>query len=48
VVTKVMESLAISKEAAQNFDVERFNLRTLSELEFRKQYKLRSQRDVRL
>jgi hypothetical protein len=44
VVAKVMESLAISEEAAQNFDIERFNLRTLSELEFRKQYKLGSQK----
>jgi hypothetical protein len=29
---------AISKQAAQKFDVERFNLRKLSELEVRKQY----------
>jgi hypothetical protein len=43
VVEKVMESLAISKKAAHNFDVERFNLRTLSELKVRKQYKLGSQ-----
>jgi len=30
VVAKVMERLAKSKQAAQKFDVERFNLRKLS------------------
>jgi len=29
---KVWESLAVSKQTAQNFDGERFNLRTLNEL----------------
>jgi len=38
VVAKVRERLAISKQAAQRFDGERFNLRNLNELEVRKQY----------
>jgi hypothetical protein len=46
VVEKVRESLTLSKEAAHNFDVERFNLRTLSELKVRKQYKLGSHRGL--
>jgi len=37
VVGKVRERLAVSKEAALKFDVERFKLRDLSELEVRKQ-----------
>jgi len=35
--------LTVSKLAAQKFDRERFNLEKLSELEVRKQYKLRLQ-----
>jgi hypothetical protein len=38
VVAKVRETLAVNKEAAPKFDVERFNLKKLSELEIRKQY----------
>jgi hypothetical protein len=38
VVARVRERLAISQQAAQNFDLERFNLRKLSELEVRKHY----------
>jgi hypothetical protein len=38
VVAKVRERLAISKQASQTFDVDRFNLRMLSEREVRKQY----------
>jgi len=38
VVIKVRERLAVSKQAAQTFDVDRFNLRILSEMEVRKQY----------
>jgi len=38
VSAKVRESLAVSKQAAQKFDVERFNLRKLNELEVRKRY----------
>jgi len=37
VFSKVKELLAVSKEAEQKFDVERFNLRKLSELEVRKE-----------
>jgi hypothetical protein len=32
--------LAVRKKAAQKFDVERFNLRKLNDLEFRKQYQI--------
>jgi hypothetical protein len=35
VVTEVRERLALSKQAAQKFDVERFNFRKLNELEVR-------------
>jgi len=38
VVAKVREKLAVCKQEAQRFDVERFNLRKLNELEVRKQY----------
>jgi len=38
VVAKFRERLAVSKEAAQKFDGERFNLRKLNEPEVRKQY----------
>jgi translation initiation factor IF-3 len=37
-VAKVRESLAISKQTAQNFDVDRFNLGKLHELEDSKKY----------
>ena len=32
--------MAVSKQAAQKFEGERFNLRKINELEFRKQYKI--------
>ena len=38
VVTKVGEILAVSRQAAQKFGVERLNLRKLSELDVRKEY----------
>jgi len=38
VFAKVRETLAVSKQAAQKFEVERFNLRKLKDLEVRKQY----------
>jgi hypothetical protein len=41
VVAKVRERLAVSKQTAQKFDAERFNLKMLSELEVRKQYQLK-------
>jgi len=37
VVAKVRERLAVSKQAKQKFDGERFNLRMLNELEVRKE-----------
>jgi hypothetical protein len=40
-VAKVRENLAVSNQTTQKFDVERFNLRKLSELEVRKQYQSR-------
>jgi len=39
-VAKVRERLAVSKQAAQRFYEERFNLRKLNELEVRKQYQI--------
>jgi hypothetical protein len=41
VVAKVRERLAVGKEAAHKFDVERLNLRMLGELEVRKQYQIK-------
>jgi len=38
VVVKVSERLAVSQQAAQKFNVERFNLRKLNELDVRKEY----------
>jgi len=38
VVAKVRERLAVSKQAEQKFDGERFNLRKLNELEVKKKY----------
>ena len=40
-VAKVREKLAVIKQAAQKFNVERFNHRKLSELEVRKQYQIK-------
>jgi hypothetical protein len=40
VVAEVRERLAVSKQAAQKFEGERFNLRKLNELEARKQYQI--------
>jgi len=40
VVAKVREKLAVSKQATQSFDGERFNLRKLNDLEVRKQYQI--------
>jgi hypothetical protein len=41
VVANVRERLAVIKQAAQEFDVKRFNLKKLSELEVRKQYQIK-------
>jgi hypothetical protein len=38
VVAIVREKLSVSKHAARKFDVERFNLRKLSEVEVRELY----------
>jgi hypothetical protein len=38
---KAGERLAVSKQGAQIFDVENFNLRTLNELDVRKNYKIK-------
>ena len=40
VVAKVRERLAVSKQAAQKFGGERFNLRKLNELDVRKRYQI--------
>jgi len=40
VVAKVRESLAVCEQAAQKFDMERFNLRKLNKLEVRKKYQI--------
>jgi hypothetical protein len=40
VVAKVRERLAVSKQAAQKFDGERFNLRKLNEPKVSKQYQI--------
>jgi hypothetical protein len=40
VVAEVKERLAVSKQAAQKFDMERFDLRKLSELEVINQYQI--------
>jgi hypothetical protein len=40
-IAKVRERLMVSKQAAQEFDTERFNLKKLSELEVRKQYQIK-------
>jgi ribosomal protein S25 len=41
VVAKLREILVVSKQAAQKFDVEIFNFRKLSELEFKKHYQIK-------
>ena len=39
-VENFREKLTVSKQTAQKFDVERFNLGKLNELEFRKEYQI--------
>ena len=46
VVAKHRKRLAVSKQASQKYDVDRFNLRKLHELESRKRYQ-RDSRSVR-
>jgi uncharacterized metal-binding protein YceD (DUF177 family) len=40
-VTEVTERLAVNKQETQEFDVERFNLKKLNELEVRKQHQIK-------
>jgi len=40
-VAKVRERLAVSKQAGHKYVMERFNLRTLNELEVRRQYQIK-------
>jgi hypothetical protein len=40
VFANVRERLAVSKQAAHKFDLERFKLRKLSELEIKKQHQI--------
>ena len=40
-VVKVMERLVGNKQAAEKFEVARFNFRKLSEMEVRKQYQIK-------
>ena len=39
-IAEIRERLAVSKQAAQKFDLERFILRKLNELEVMKQYQI--------
>jgi hypothetical protein len=41
VVAKVRERLTVSKQTAQKFEMERFNLRKLNELELTKEYHIK-------
>ena len=38
---EIREKLAVNKKAVHKFDVERFNLKDLSELEVRKEYQVK-------
>ena len=40
-IAEVREGLVVSKQETQKFDVERFNLRKISEMEFRKPYQIK-------
>ena len=42
VVAKVRERMEVSRQSAQEFQVERFNLSKLSELEVRKHYQIKT------
>ena len=47
-VAKVRKKLAVNKQVAHKFDGERFNLRKLNELEFRKQYHIEIAKGLQL
>jgi len=48
VIAEVRERLAVSKQAAQRFDGERFNLRNLNELRLENSIRLRLQTGLQL
>jgi len=48
VVKKGRERLAVSVQAAQKFEMERFNLRKLSNLEVGKQYQIKISKSLQL
>jgi hypothetical protein len=48
VVAKLRERLAVNKQAAQNFDGERFNLRKLNELEVKNKYQIEIKKFLQL
>jgi hypothetical protein len=47
VVAKFRERLAVSIQAAQKFDVRRFNLRKLNEMDVRQQYQIEIKKDYK-
>jgi hypothetical protein len=46
VIAEVREGLVVSKQETQKFDVEKFNLRKISEMELGNRIRLRSQRGL--
>jgi len=48
VVAKVRERLAVSNQRAEEFDVERYNLRKLSDLENWKEYQIKISKSLQL
>jgi hypothetical protein len=48
VVAKVRERLAVSNQRAEESDVERYNLRKLSDLEDRKEYQIKISKSLQL
>jgi hypothetical protein len=47
-VAKIREILVVNKQEAQEFGAQRFNLRKLSELQVRKQYRIKTQTGMQL
>jgi hypothetical protein len=43
VVAKVRERLSVSKRAAQKFDIERFNLKNINDVEAKEEYQVKPQ-----
>jgi hypothetical protein len=48
VVAKVREKLAVSNQTAQNFDMVKYNLSKLSDLEDRKEYQVKVSNGLQL